>query len=127
MATLAIDTKQLRADELRASIEDVKDITSLRLLVFDERGRFLYSSDATMGEVESATSQTDDFLPDAKRDGITQIRKFQKQPYTRVVYRVIHFVANHDWSGFPQDYFAQGHCSAGEFMTHPTMVTTQAQ
>lgn len=124
VTTVAVDTKHLRQDFLRsATIEEVKEVTSLRLLVFDEYGRFLYSSDATLGDVVDASARRDeDFLPDSRRDEITEVKLFKVSLYKSSAPRVIHFVANHDWSGFPQDYFAHG-THAGEFMTHKSLVT----
>lgn len=121
--TIAVDAELLRQETLKGSIEDVKDVTSLRLLVFDDKGRFLYSSDATVGSVVSASGKSDEhFLPDAKMEGITEIKQFKVSLYKSSQKRIVHFVANHDWSGFPQDYFAHGK-HAGEFMTHETLVS----
>lgn len=43
-ASFGIDAEILKEKALRTGgIEDIKDVTSLRVLVFDEKGNFLYS------------------------------------------------------------------------------------
>lgn len=60
-------------------------------------------------------------MPDLSQDGITHIKKFKVQLVKSRKKRYVHFVANHDWTGFKQDYFAVG-TSAGEFLTDSSLV-----
>lgn len=119
---ILLDREEQSPEFLRAGgIEDIKDVTSLRLLVFDEQGKFLYSADAKVGEVVDVSAKPDDqFIPEQGRKGIAKAKQFEVQLYKSSRPRIIHLVANHDWSGFPQDYFAQG-THAGEFMTHESL------
>lgn len=120
-ARVAINSEDLFQEQLRsASIEKISEVKSLRVLVFDENQNFLYSEDVkTLGEVTDPSGQ--DFLPDHKQDGINEIRYFEVSLVKSVKKRYVHFVANHDWTGFTQDYFAKG-TAAGEFMTHKSLV-----
>ncbi|MBR8766224.1 hypothetical protein IX336_001607 [Porphyromonas levii] len=122
-ARIAINSDELQSNHLRASIESISEVSSLRVLVFDENHNFLYSEDVSkLGKTIPATSKVDDdFLPDSKKDNITEIRYFEVSLIKSSQTRYVHFVANHDWTGFTQDYFAKG-TSAGEFMTHESLV-----
>ena len=71
---------------------ETKELESLRLLVFDEDNRFLYSRVAVLGGFDPVAQK---FSYSVKL--ISSTRK-----------RSVHFVANHDWDGFEQDYFLEG-------------------
>lgn len=120
---VAINSSELESFKLRAGIEKIEDVTSLRVLVFDENQNFLYSEDVkTLGETtDIALDKDGQFLPDHLQDGITRIRQFEVSLIKSSKKRYVHFVANHDWTGFTQDYYAVG-TSAGEFMTHRSLV-----
>ncbi|MBR8713569.1 hypothetical protein [Porphyromonas levii] len=120
---VAINSSELESFKLRAGIEKIEDVKSLRVLVFDENQNFLYSEDVkTLGETtDIALDKDGQFLPDHLQDGITSIREFEVSLIKSSKKRYVHFVANHDWTGFTQDYYAVG-TSAGEFMTHPSLV-----
>lgn len=121
---VAINSEALHGESLRAnSIENISEVKSLRVLVFDENQNYLYSEDVkTLKDVTSIGADEDHiFLPDHKQDGITEIRYFEVSLVKSSKKRYVHFVANHDWTGFTQDYYAKG-TSAGEFMTHPSLV-----
>lgn len=92
----------------RAAGDDPNQITNLRLLVFDENRRFLYSRKAVLGEITADDKADNEHLPDFKKDGITQMMKFTVSLISSNQKRYIHFIANHTWDGFPQDYFIQG-------------------
>lgn len=120
----------LQADDLdmvdlrSGGVESLDGLTSLRLLVFDENQNFLYSEDAVLGQTSTAVPTTNDaYLPDAKRDGITEMKEFTVSLIKSSNKRYIHFIANHDWSGFTQDYLATGK-SAGEMLTDPRLAVT---
>lgn len=123
--TLGLKADDLKQVQLRSGgVENLSDVTSLRVLVFDKDQKFLYSEDATLGSVTQTVPTTDAaYLPDFKREGITDIKQFTVSLVKSSEKRYLHFVANHDWSGFTQDYFAVGK-SAGEFMTDPRLTTT---
>lgn len=102
---------------LRAGVNGVEDIKSLRVLVFDADKRFLYSSDAVLETQVNISSKDDkDFLPDTTKEGITMGQSFRVSLVKSSECRYIHFVANYDWNDFSQDYFVVG-TSAGELMT----------
>ncbi|MBR8706193.1 fimbrial protein [Bacteroides pyogenes] len=126
--TFGIDAELLQAVQVRTrGIEEIKDVTSLRVLVFDEKGNFLYSEDATLKDVGGVAGLSDDdFLPDLSQDHITKIKKFTVSLVKSSKKRYVHFVANHNWTGFKQDYFAVG-TSAGEFMTDKSLVDTVSE
>lgn len=92
----------------RASGDDPNQIKDLRLLVFDENRRFLYSRKAVLGEIVADNKVDGDHLPDLKKDNITQMMRFKVSLISSTKKRYIHFIANHKWDGFPQDYFLQG-------------------
>lgn len=71
---------------------ETSELESLRLLVFDEENRFLYSRSAVLGGFNSDNQSFD--YP------VRLISSTKK--------RFIHFIANHDWDGFEQDYFLEG-------------------
>lgn len=123
--TLGLKADDLKQVQLRSGgVENLSDVTSLRVLVFDKDQKFLYSEDATLGSVTQTVPTTDAaYLPDFKREGITDIKQFTVSLVKSSEKRYLHFVANFDWSGFTQDYFAVGK-SAGEFMTDPRLTTT---
>lgn len=126
MAHISVESGRYSPEILRAnSIEKIEEVKSLRVLVFDEYQNFLYSEDAQLEGVTTIAGigRDDDFLPNHRQEGITEIRKF-KVPLVKSSKKCyIHFVANHDWTGFQQDYFARG-TSAGEFMNHSTLINT---
>lgn len=123
-AHIGIESELLSPEALRAnSIESIDQVKGLRVLVFDEHQNFLYSEDAVLSSTEpiGGTGRDNDFLPDHTQEGITEIRKFKVSLIKTSKKCYVHFIANHDWEGFQQDYFARG-TSAGEFMNHPTLV-----
>lgn len=125
-AHIGIESELLSPEALRAnSIESIDQVERLRVLVFDEHQNFLYSEDAVLSSIETigGTGRDNDFLPDHTQEGITQIRKFKVSLIKTSKKCYVHFIANHDWTGFQQDYFARG-TSAGEFMNHPTLVNS---
>lgn len=93
---------------LRASDSDRDQIRNLRLLVFDENHRFLYSRKAVLGAIVNDTESDANHLPDGKRDDIQKMMRFTTNLISSSRTRYIHFIANHDWNGFPQDYFIEG-------------------
>lgn len=93
---------------LRASDSDPDQIRDLRLLVFDENHRFLYSRKAVLGAIVNDTESDANHLPDGKRDDIQKMMRFTTNLISSSRTRYIHFIANHDWNGFPQDYFIEG-------------------
>ncbi|MDD7438087.1 MAG: hypothetical protein PUK66_04510 [Bacteroidales bacterium] len=92
---------------LRASDSDPDQIRDLRLLVFDENHRFLYSRKAVLGAIVNDTESDANHLPDGKKDDIQKMMRFTTSLISSSRTRYIHFIANHDWSGFPQDYFIE--------------------
>lgn len=126
IAYISVESEHPTAEVLRAnSIERINQVGSLRVLVFDENQNFLYSEDAELEAVETihGAGRDNDFLPDYKQEGITEIRKFKVSLVKSSKKCYVHFVANHNWTGFQQDYFARG-TSAGEFMNHSTLINT---
>jgi hypothetical protein len=123
--TMGLQADDLNKIQLRAGgVESVDGVTSLRLLVFDENQKFLYSEDAVLGDKTTDVPTTDEsYLPDAQKGNISEIKQFTVSLIKSSRKRHIHFVANHDWSGFTQDYFAVGK-SAGELMTDPLLTTS---
>lgn len=93
---------------LRASDSDLDQIRDLRLLVFDENHRFLYSRKAVLGAIVNDTESDANHLPDGKKDDIQKMMRFTTSLISSSRMRYIHFIANHDWNGFPQDYFIEG-------------------
>lgn len=100
---------------LRASDSDPDQIRDLRLLVFDENHRFLYSRKAVLGAIVDDTKSDANHLPDGKKDDIQKMMRFTTSLISSSRTRYIHFIANHDWNGFPQDYFIEG-VSDGELI-----------
>lgn len=114
LSDLALRSEAINDDE-------VEKITSLRILVFDEHQKFLYSTDAVLGSPASADAFGDDaFLPDGKKGSITKIKSFKATFIQSKEPRYLHFVANYDWTGQTQDYFLVGN-SAGAII--PNLIT----
>lgn len=112
-----IDVISLRSTE---SDGDSQAIDNLRLLVFDEAGRFLYSRKAVLeGEIDAPES-ADSYLPDLQKVNTPKVHKLSAKLLSSSKKRYIHFIANHDWESFPQDYFLGG-LSQGELI--PGLVT----
>ncbi len=66
-------TSNLRAENM--TINGIEDIKSLRLLIFDGEGKFLYTREAVLEGTEDVSSKSDDdFLPlkKSKRDKTSQ-------------------------------------------------------
>lgn len=102
----------LRAENM--TINGVADITSLRLIVFDEDGKFLYTREAVLEGTENVSSKPEeDFLPLKQRKDITEAKKFKVTLIKSNKKRRIHFIANYDWQGFEQDYFLSGVSEGG--------------
>lgn len=93
---------------LRAPDNNPNQITDLRLLVFDENHRFLYSRKAVLGAIVDDDKSDENHLPDGKKDGIEKMMRFTTSLVSSNRTRYIHFIANHNWNGFPQDYFIEG-------------------
>lgn len=123
--TMGLQADDLNKIQLRAGgVETLDGVTSLRLLVFDENQKFLYSEDAVLGNKTTNVPTTDEsYLPDAQKGNISEIKQFTVSLIKSSQKRYIHFIANHKWVGFTQDYFAVGK-SAGEMLTDPFMTTT---
>ncbi len=121
--TLGLHADDLSDLALRSeAINDdkVEKITSLRILVFDEHQKFLYSTDAVLGSPASADAFGDDaFLPDGKKGSITKIKSFKATFIQSKEPRYLHFVANYNWTGQTQDYFLVGN-SAGAIIPNLT-------
>lgn len=93
---------------LRAPDNNPNQIKDMRLLVFDENHRFLYSRKAVLGAIVNDDKSDENHLPDGKKDGIEKMMRFTTSLVSSNRTRYIHFIANHDWNGFPQDYFIEG-------------------
>ncbi|MDY6121920.1 MAG: hypothetical protein SPI72_02415 [Porphyromonas sp.] len=110
--TMGLGADNVVVRNLRAGngvVEKLSDIASLRLLVFDENGMFLYSRQAVLAEEEGVGAKPDeDFLPQKKRYGIDRVKKFTATLLKSNKKRRIHFVANYNWGSFEQDYFITG-------------------
>ncbi|WP_329904192.1 hypothetical protein [Porphyromonas pogonae] len=94
--------------ELKSNGDNPDQITDLRLLVFDENHQFLYSRKAILGGNSTSPMDNQSYLPDMKRDYISVVKNFSVNVISSSKKRYIHFIANHDWTGFPQDYFLEG-------------------
>lgn len=92
----------------RADEDEINSIDNLRLLVFDEHRRFLYSRKAILEKVYNDDKPASDHLPGNSKDGITRMYRFTVQLVSSTKPRYIHFIAKHDWTGFQQDYFLEG-------------------
>lgn len=108
---VVVSDLQLRS----GGIESLDQITSLRLLVFDKDQKFLYSTDAILGGSTAAPDGDDNYLPDRKKNGITDMKTFNVTLYQSSEVRYIHFIANYDWVGYKQDVFLEG-VSAGDMI-----------
>lgn len=93
---------------LRALDNNPNQIADLRLLVFDENHRFLYSRKAVLGEIVPNDKPDASHLPDLKKDNVEKMMRFTTSLVSSNRTRYIHFIANHNWNGFPQDYFIEG-------------------
>lgn len=115
--TMGLYADDLAETGLRSDgIESVGDVKTLRLLVFDEQQKFLYTADATLeGSTITAPEEDEKYLPDGSRDGIEEMHPFKVRLYASSRPRYIHFIANFDWTGFDQDYFLKG-TSAGQLI-----------
>ena len=71
---------------------ELSEIKSLRLLVFGEGDKFLYSRKAVLNRI----------------DEHNQLFTYSVKLISSFNERRIHFIANYDWTGFDQDYFLQG-------------------
>ncbi len=60
-----------------------------------------------MNNVVSDEKLDNDHLP-AGKDNIQRMYNFTTQLFTSSKQRTLHIIANHDWNGFPQDYFMEG-------------------
>lgn len=118
VTSLGMHASNLPLSDLRSGgVEDIKQIQHMRILVFDEDQKFLYTADAVLGE-DHTTSPTDAslYLPDGKRDKIEVMRSFEVKLVESSKPRYLHFVVDYGWKNFSQDYFLKG-TSAGELMT----------
>lgn len=88
--------------------EDEIGITSLKLLVFDENRQFLYSRMANLQQEVPDSYGDVDHLPSGGKGNIEKMLLYKVKLITSTKKRYIHFVANHVWDGFPQDYFLEG-------------------
>jgi hypothetical protein len=123
--TMGLQADDLNKVQLRSGgVETLDGVTSLRLLVFDENQKFLYSEDAVLGNTTTnVPTANESYLPDAQKGNISEIKQFTVSLIKSSQKRYIHFIANHKWVGFTQDYFAVGK-SAGEMLTDPKFTTT---
>lgn len=92
-----------------------ESVSDLRVLVFDENHKFLYSRTAIIEGMSSDELDNSAHLPDGKKEGIEQKYKIRLQLLSSEKIRHLHFIANYDWTGFKQDYFLLGK-SAGEII-----------
>ncbi|MBR8802806.1 hypothetical protein [Porphyromonas levii] len=124
VASFGVQASNLPLNDLRSGgVESIKDIEHMRVLVFDEDQKFLYTADAVLGEATATAPEEDGvYLPDGKRDNIQNMRSFEVKLVESSKPRYLHFVADYDWKNFSQDYFLKG-TSAGELMTqlHTTL------
>ncbi len=105
-------TSNLRAENM--TINGIEDIKSLRLLIFDGEGKFLYTREAVLEGTEDVSSKSDDdFLPLKNRKEIKQAKKFKVTLIKSSQKHRIHFIANYNWQGFEQDYFLAGASEGG--------------
>ncbi len=81
------------------------ELSSLKLLVFDENQQFLYSRTAILKSIVAVTDEN--FYPPSAQKP-SQVLTYSVRLLKSEEARTIHFIANYDWSGFKQDYFLQG-------------------
>lgn len=103
--------------------EELDDIKNLRLLVFDESGNFIYSRKAVLSSQIVAPDGDQSYLPKGK-DGILKVYTYSTKLLSSTKKRIIHFIANHDWSEYTQDYYLAGK-SEGELI--PALTTNQTE
>lgn len=103
--------------------EELSDITNLRLLVFDESGNFIYSRKAVLSSQIVAPNDDQSYFPEGK-EGILKVYSYSTKLLSSTKKRIIHFIANHDWTGYPQDYFLAGK-SEGELI--PALTTNRTE
>ncbi|MBR8704111.1 hypothetical protein IX308_001832 [Porphyromonas levii] len=126
-ATIRVNDQILEEKQLRSGgIDDIDHVDNLRVLVFDENQNFLYSEMAELKGSTTDLSKISDYLPDHKPEGITKIREFKVSLISSSKRRFIHFIANHDWTGFTQDYYAKG-SAAGKLMTDSKLTNAITQ
>lgn len=77
---------------LTTRADNENPLKSLRLLVFNENNQFLYSREAILGEYNSNNKSI---------DYTVYLIKSPKK-------RIIHYIANHNWQDFQQDYHLEG-------------------
>lgn len=118
VASFGVQASNLPLNDLRSGgVESIKDIEHMRVLVFNEDQKFLYTAEAVLGEGTANAPEEDGvYLPDGKRDKIQNMRSFKVKLVESSKPRYLHFVADYDWKNFSQDYFLKG-TSAGELMT----------
>lgn len=118
VASFGVQASNLPLNDLRSGgVESIKDIEHMRVLVFNEDQKFLYTAEAVLGEGTANAPEEDGvYLPDGKRDSIQNMRSFKVKLVESSKPRYLHFVADYDWKNFSQDYFLKG-TSAGELMT----------
>lgn len=91
------------------AVSNIADIKTLRVLVFNEDGKFLYSQEAILGDEADVSTKPDaDFMPTSERKDITRAKRFKVTLLKSNKPRRIHFIANYNWTGFDQDYFLSG-------------------
>lgn len=118
VASFGVQASNLPLNDLRSGgVESIKDIEHMRVLVFNEDQKFLYTAEAVLGEGTANAPEEDGvYLPDGKRDNIQNMRSFKVKLVESSKPRYLHFVADYNWKNFSQDYFLKG-TSAGELMT----------
>lgn len=82
-----------------------QDLSTLRLLIFDEENKFVYSRVAILKKVTSANGSS--FYPDNTANP-TDVYTYSVRLISSIKKRTVHFIANYDWSNFEQDYFLVG-------------------
>lgn len=88
----------------------VGQVNNLYLLVFDQNHRYLYKAQAVVGEVVDAGRLSGvDYNPNnGTLPAENRLRRFEVTLLTSSQPRIVHFIANYDWSGFPKDYEIEG-------------------
>lgn len=103
--------------------DELNNITSLRILVFDGHYRFQYSADAIlMREPIDVSGYSDgQFLPDQHRGEVTVAYSYKVKLKSSSERRILHFVTDADWGAIGNDQMLEG-SSAGAIL--PRLTTT---
>lgn len=99
----------------------VETVDNLMLMVFDDKHRYLYRAKAKLGREIRDAQPSDIIRPDGgQAGGINPANPDKKREITVTLLsskkkRIIHFVANHDFTNMPADYRLEG-MDEGELM-----------